>query len=141
MKGYKLIRADNPRDSKKGGVGIYYKEFLAVRPVEVKNRNECVISEVSIKNKRGYKVSLYRSPSQTQDEFDIFLISFEQLVGDIIAKNSLFVLITGDFNVRGTNWWKNTSTSEGTQVDSLTTSYGLSRIISDPTHILPKASS
>ena len=25
MKGYKLIRADNPSDSKKGGVGIYYK--------------------------------------------------------------------------------------------------------------------
>ena len=36
MKGYKLIRADNPSDSKKGGVGIYYKEFLAIRPVEVK---------------------------------------------------------------------------------------------------------
>ena len=25
-----------------------------------------------------------------------FLISFEQLIGDIIAKNPLFVLITGD---------------------------------------------
>ena len=72
-------------------------------------------------------VSLYRSPSQTQDEFDIFLISFEQLICDINAKNRLFVLITGDFNVRSTNWWKNyLSTSEATQVDSLTTSYGLS---------------
>ena len=26
--------------------------------------------EVSIKNKRGYVVSLYRLPSQTQDDFD-----------------------------------------------------------------------
>ena len=52
MKGYKLIRADNPSDSKKDAVGIYYKEFLAVRPVEVKNLNECLIFEVSIKNKR-----------------------------------------------------------------------------------------
>ena len=142
MKGYKLIRADKPRYGKKGGVGIYYKEFLAVFPVEVKNLNECVIFEVSIKNKRGYVVSLYRSPSQTQDEFDIFLVSFEQLNGDIIAKNPLFVLIAGDFNVRSTNWWENDlSTSEGTQVDSLTTSYGLSQIISDPTHILPNSSS
>ena len=56
MKGYKLIRVDNPSDSEK---------FLAVRPVEVKNLNERVIFEVSIKNKRGYVVSLYRSPSQT----------------------------------------------------------------------------
>ena len=123
-------------------MGICYKKFQAVRPVELKNLNECVIFEVSIKKKRGYVVSLYRSPSQTQDEFDIFLVSFEQLIGDIIAKNPLFVLITGDFNVRLTNWWKNDlSTSEGTQVDSLTTSYGLSQIISDPTHILPNSSS
>ena len=142
MKEYKLIRADNPSDSKKGGVAIYYKEFLAVRPVEVKSLNECVIFEVSIKNKRGYVVSLYRSPSQTQDEFDNFLTSFEKLIGDIIAKNPSFVLITGDFNARSTNWWKNDlSTSEGTQIDSLTTSYGLSQIISDPTHILPNSSS
>ena len=63
MKGYKLIRTDNPSDSKKGGVGIYYKDFLAVLPVEVKNLNQCVIFEVSIKKKRGYVVSLYRLPS------------------------------------------------------------------------------
>ena len=97
---------------------------------------------MSIKKKRGCVVSLYRSPSQTQDDFDSFLMSFEQLIGDIIAKNPLFVLITGDFNVRSTNWRKNDlSTSEGTHVDSLTTSYGLSQIISDPTHILPNSSS
>ena len=58
MKGFKLIRADNPSDSKKGGVGIYYKEFLAVRPVEVKNLNECVISEASIKEKRDMCLAL-----------------------------------------------------------------------------------
>ena len=57
MNGYKLIRADNPSYSKKGDVGIYNKEFLAVRPVEVKYLNECLIFEVSIKNKRGYVVS------------------------------------------------------------------------------------
>ena len=69
-------------------------------------------------NKRGYVVSLYRSPSQTRDEFDIFfLINFEQLISDIVRKNPLLVLITGDFNVRSSNWWKNDlSTSEGTQV-------------------------
>ena len=70
------------------------------------------------------------------------MISFEQLIGDIIAKNPLFVLITRDFNVRSTNWWENDlSTSEGTLLDSLTTSNGLSQTISDPTHILPNSSS
>ena len=71
-----------------------------------------------------------------------FRINFEESFGDIIAKNPLFVLITGAFNVRSTNWWKNNlSTSEGTQVDSFTTSYGLSQSISDLTHILPNSSS
>ena len=124
---YKLVRAGNPSNSKKGGVVIYYKEFLAVHSVETKNLIECVIFEASIKNKRGYVVSLYTSPSQIKDEFDNFSINFEQLIGNIIAKNALFVLITGDANVRTTNWWKNgISAFEGTQVDSLTTFYGLS---------------
>ena len=66
----------------------------------------------------------------------------KQYIGDIIAKNALLVLIADNFNVRSTNWWKNDlSTFEGTQVDSLTTSYSLSQIISDPTHILPNSSS
>ena len=85
MKGYKLIRADNPSDSKKDGVGIYYKEYLAVRPVVVKNLNECLIFEVTIKIKRGYVASLYRLSSQTQDQLDFFLINFEQLISDIIT--------------------------------------------------------
>ena len=42
------MRADNSNDSKKGGVGIYYKEFLAVRSVEVKNLNKSVVFEVFI---------------------------------------------------------------------------------------------
>ena len=58
MKRYKLIRADNPSDSKNGGVGIYYKQFLAVRSVGVKYLNEYVIFVESIKNKRGYVCGL-----------------------------------------------------------------------------------
>ena len=77
IKGYKLIKPDNARDKKTGDVGIYYKEFLAVRLVEVKNLNECVIFEASIKSKREYKVSFYKLLSQTQDEFDIFLTNFD----------------------------------------------------------------
>ena len=80
--------------------------------------------------------------SHSIDRLVNFLINFEQLISDIITNNPLFVLITGDFNVRSSNWWKNDlSMSEVTQVDSLTTSYSLSQVISDPTHILPNSSS
>ena len=73
MTGYKLIKPDNPSDSKKGGAGIHYKEFLPVRSVEVKNLNECVIFEAPIKNKRDiYAVSFDRSPSQHKVNLTFF---------------------------------------------------------------------
>ena len=37
MRGYKVIRANNPSDNKKGDVGIIYEQFLAVCPGKVKN--------------------------------------------------------------------------------------------------------
>ena len=98
-------------------MGFFYKKSLAACLTEVKNMNECIIFEVSIKNKREYVVSVYRLPGQTQDKFDIFLINLEQLIGNFIAKNPLFVLITGDFNARSTNCWKNDlSMSESTHL-------------------------
>ena len=39
------------------------------------------------------------------------------------------------------SWWNEYITSnEGPQIDSLTTTYGLEQLISDPTHILPNSS-
>ena len=95
-------------------------------------------------NKKDYvlKMMLGHPNLATNDKCDIFLVIFEQLIDDIIAKKPLLLRITGDFNVRSSNWWKNDlSTPEGTQVDLFTTSYGLSQIISDPAHVLPYSSS
>ena len=67
-------------------------------------------------------MSLYRSPSHAHDEFDDFLLNFEQIC-DIIARNPLFLLLTNDFNATAANWWWNDmTTTEGTKTDSLTTS-------------------
>ena len=57
---------------------------------------------------------LYRSPSKSKGEFDHFLLNFEQLVSDRMSQNPLLILVTGDFNVRLSSWWKNDLTkSEG----------------------------
>ena len=43
---------------------------------------------------------------------------------------------------RSSSWWKNDlRTSEGSQVDAIASSYGLSQLICEPTHILPNSSS
>ena len=45
--------------------------------------------------------------------------------GDIHSFNPDFSIILGDFNARSNKWWVgDTQTSEGSQNDSLTTSYG-----------------
>ena len=68
-----MIRTDNPQ---RGGVSIYFKEHLAVLPVDPLNLNECFALEINILNKKGYVISLYRSPSQSKDDLDQFLLEF-----------------------------------------------------------------
>ena len=96
----------------------------------------------NIQNKKGYLISLYWSPSQIKDEFDQFLLNFEQPISDRMGQNPHFILVTGDFNVRSSSWWKNdVTTSEVSQVHAITSSYGLSQLIGETTHILPNSSS
>ena len=48
----------------------------------------------------------------------------------------------GAFNARSPEWWKNDHTAaEGPQVESLTSSYVLIQVISQPTPILPTSNS
>ena len=100
---------------------------MAVRPVSPLNLNECLVLEMNIQNKKGFVISLYRLPNQSKDEFDQFLLNFEQLMSDRMSQNPHFILVTGDYNFRSSSWWKNNLiTSEGKQVDAITSSYDLS---------------
>ena len=101
------------------------------------------ISSVNHSTKTIHNItSLYRSPSQTHGKFDNFLLNFQQFICDVIARNPVFVLISGDFSAWEAKWWRNdTATSQDTKNDSITTPYSFSRIISDPTHAFPNSSS
>ena len=83
MEGYKLIRADHPNNIKRGGVCIYYKESLPVRVISIPYFNEAILLEMSYNNKKVMVSVIYRSPSQTNDEFAIFLSDFQMLLNDI----------------------------------------------------------
>ena len=99
LKDFTLIRADNPHNCKRGGVSIFFKEHLAVRPVSPLNLNESLKLEIDIQNKKRFVISLYRSPNQSKDEFDQFLLNLEQLISDRMSQNPHFISVTGDFNV------------------------------------------
>ena len=118
-----------------------YRESLAVQFVKTNYLNECLQCEVSFNNKKGYIAVLYRSTSQNGLEFDTFISSFEKILGDIHSFKSDFSFILGDFNARSNKWWVvDTQTSEGSQIDFLTTSDGFRQIISEPTSILKNSS-
>ena len=83
IKGCNLYRADHPNNVKRGGVCAYIRESLPVRCFSNTYLQEYFILEISINNKNGYVISLYRPPSQTPDEFDSFINDFEKIAVDI----------------------------------------------------------
>ena len=98
LDGYKLIRADHPKNLKQGGVCICYRETLPVKIIQLNYLLEYLVCEINYDNKRIFIVILYRSPSQSTDEFDDFLRGFEGIIDNIDQYNPYFTLITGDFN-------------------------------------------
>ena len=142
IKGLKLVRADHPNIIKRGGVCANVRESLPVRVVPNHHLSECLILEVNLKNKKGYLVSLYRSPSQNPDEFELFLTNLENLLADITNRNLHFMLLLGDFNAKSKTWFINDQSSrESTQLESVTSLYGMKQLISEPAHVLENSSS
>ena len=119
LDGNKLIRADHPKNIKQGGVCIYYRETLPVKIIQLSYVPECLVCEINYKKKKIFIVTLYRSPSQSTDEFDEFLRGFEDVIDYINQCNPYFTLITGDFNARCNRWWENDSNNtEGVSIDN-----------------------
>ena len=67
-----LLRADHPSNNTKGGICIFYRTNLPLRVLNISYLSECITFEISIGNKVCRFIHLYRSPSQTQDEFQTF---------------------------------------------------------------------
>ena len=81
-------------------------------------------------------ISLHRSPSQSQDEFENFFESLEGNLDRLFQNNPFLVVVIGDFNVKSSKWYyDDKSSSEGNAVDTITEQYGLHQVIKEPTHI------
>ena len=125
-----------------GGVCVFYKETLPIKFVNVSNLPECLVLEVTFEKKKCFIVSLYRSPSQSSDEFDLFMKEFETIIENIsVPGNPNLVFIVGDFNAKLSTWKTDDhDTPEGVDIAAVTSSYGLTQLIKEPTHILLNSS-
>ena len=139
---YRLVRADHPNNIKRGGVCIYYKESLPVRVINIPYIKEALLLEMNYNNKKAIISVICRSPSQSTDEFESFLLNFEQLLDDVSQCRPSLSIITGDFNARSVSWWSNDiNTTEGLKLSSMSSSVGFTQLINEPTHIQSSSSS
>ena len=100
ISGYNLIRSDHLSNNKRGGICIYYKHFLPMAILNVQYLQECINLEMKIGDKVCNFISLYRSPSQTLDNFETFSKNFELNLENIVYRNSFLVVVIGDFYVK-----------------------------------------
>ena len=75
--GYNLIRSDHPSNTKRGGVCLYYKNYWPLRVLNISHLKECLKFELKIGDKSCNFIAFYRSPSQSQDDFESFSENFE----------------------------------------------------------------
>ena len=109
INGYNLLCADHPNDTKRGGVCIYYKESLPVRVINLSYFEEALLLEMTYHNKKVIVSVIYRSPSQSINEFDSFFLTLNN-------RKPALSIITGDFNARSQSWWSNDiNTTEGSK--------------------------
>ena len=88
--GYNMSRADHPSENRRGGVCIYYKESLPIKMLNINYLQECICFDLKIGSKLCTIVSLYRSPSQSADEFENFFKKIKSDSGIDYSKESVF---------------------------------------------------
>ena len=135
IEGDNLVRADHLNSVNRGGFCIYYKESLPVRVINLPYFNEAFLLEMSHNSQKMIVSAIYLSPSQNNDEFDLFLSDFEKFIIDIKNRKSYLSVITDNFNARYSSWLSNDiNTTEGTNLFAQTSSDGFQQLINEPTH-------
>ena len=138
--GYNMSRANHRSGNRRGGVCIYHKDSLYIKMVNINYLQECIFFDLKIGSKLCVTlcaaVSLYRSPSQSADEFDNFLNKLNLTMESIIQKNPFLTVVIGDFNVSSSKWWTDDITTlEGLKIENLLSQFSLSKVFNHPIHI------
>ena len=140
--GYCLLRTDHPSNNKRGGVCIVYRTILPLRVLNISYLSECITFEISIGNQVCHFIHLYRSPRQTQEQFQTFISNLKLSLDALLCGNPFLTVMIGDFNAKSKDWSSIDMTSfEGSELDFLTSQFGLFQIIKEPTHIIDNSRS
>ena len=116
--GYIIARVDHPSNTKSDGVCVYYKPPLPLKLLDIKYLQKCINLQLIICDNLCSFIILYRSPSQTHDNFESLMKNFELNLDKINKKNPFSTVALRDFNAKSQTWFKNNKTSyEGSKLD------------------------
>ena len=87
-------------------------------------------------------LSLYKSLSQSQDDFETFTESLELNLENLVQSHPFLVVAVGYFNVKSSNWFCQDKTNfEVDAIENFTSQFVLHQVIKEPAHILDTSSS
>ena len=73
-----IFRSDHADNLRSGGVCIYYREGLSIkRRTDLESLNEMVCAEVTVARKKILFSVVYRSPSQSVEQFEMFILGYK----------------------------------------------------------------
>ena len=88
--------------NKQGGarVCIYFKENLPIKHrKDLEIMQETIVCEISLRRKKIFFVTMYRSPNQTNDEFEVFYNKLQDTLDQIKDAKPHCTILTGDLIV------------------------------------------
>ena len=131
------IRADKAFDTRNGGVCLYFRENLPIKPrPDLASIPETIVAEIKLNRKKIFFVLSYRHPNIPIDEFKNYVGSLESIYENINRENPSATVICGDFNARSPLFWENdTGTKEGEIFSNFLISNNMEELINEPTHI------
>ena len=84
---------------------LHLTHFLPFKVLDIQLIQECINFERKIADKICNFVSLYRSPSQSKDEFESFANYLELNLDSIVHRNPYLIVVLGNFNAQTKGWW------------------------------------
>ena len=138
-----IFDSDHPTNMKLGGACLYYKNTLPIKQCpDLHILDESIVVELTLSRKKLFFVVIYRSPSQTSDEFGLFLLRLELVIEHMCHEKPYCIILTGDFNSKTKQWWPDgEETNEGVLLNQLIESFSMTQLTDQPTHILTNSSS
>ena len=109
IQGYELVRSDHPSQ--------YFRNSLPLKILNIHYLEESISFELQVGSKICKFVSLYRSSSQTSDDFEKLVDNFEITPDTLAESNSDLIVVLGDLNIKSKNCYIDDKTiTEGAKI-------------------------